>query len=94
MTTHSSIFYIRDSRGLGVETKCPVCGDQCYPNDYVVFDGNHLPLCNLCAWDKAPGLASLIALGVASHYHSRGSTPDDVFESLEKRKSDPKRLQN
>ncbi len=92
MTAHSSIFYIRDSRGLGVDTKCPVCGDQCYPNDYVVFDGNHLPLCNLCAWDKAPGLASLLSLAAACHQYHQGEPPAAVWEDLKQRESDPKRL--
>ena len=86
-------FYIRDTRQCGVNIECPVCGDQCTPTEIAVFDGNNVPLCDLCAWDRAPELASLLILNAAARSHSAGGIPGDIWRALEKRKSDPERLQ-
>ena len=77
--TNQEYFYIRDTRSLGTDPECPVCGDRLSLTNIAVFDGNNEPLCDVCAWDKAPEFASLVNLNAAAHYHSVGGMPDDVF---------------
>ena len=91
MTTQEH-FYVRDTRSLGVDPECPVCGDRLSLTNFAVFDGNNEPLCDLCAWERAPELASLVNLNAAAHYHNMGGVPDDVFRAMEKRRADTKRI--
>ena len=85
-------FYIRDTRSLGVDPECPVCGDRLSLTNLAVLNGNNEPLCYMCAWDKAPGFAGLLKLRTAAHDYAMDVTPPDVVSAVEKRKSDPKRL--
>ena len=85
-------FSIRVGVALPVTEKCPRCGDDFEMNGIDIYDGNDVPICTPCGWEKIPQLASLLSLSVGSHYHSRGGMPDGVFYVLEKRRSDPKRM--
>ena len=90
--TNLHSFSIRVGVALPVTEKCPLCGDDFEMNGVDIYDGNDVPICTPCGWEKVPELASLLSLSVAAHYHSRGGMPDGVFYVLEKRQSDPKRL--
>ncbi len=75
------------------ERECSICGDDLSPADYRVVGGNDAPLCDLCAWDKASGLANLLALNDELERFYRGIPPAAVQEAIKQRGSDPKRLQ-
>ena len=75
-----------------IDTECPICGDRFTPSDYMVFDGNDVPLCYMCGWDKAPGLANLLSLSYDLNRYYQAEPPADVYEALKRRESDPKRL--
>ena len=72
---------------------CPVCRSEFTTGELAVYDGNDLPLCAVCAWDKAPALANLLSLDDSFRRYYDGAPPADVFDALKQRQSDPKRLQ-
>ena len=71
---------------------CPVCGSEFTTGELAVYDGNNLPLCAVCAWDKAPILANLLSLDESFRRYYDGAPPADVSNALKQRESDPERL--
>ena len=54
-----------------------------------VHNDHDIPICELCAWENAATLASLLHLNESATYPLRGNPPAWVEEALEKRKNEP-----
>ncbi len=74
------------------ELACPLCGDRFLPLWIAIHTDNNEPICDLCGWERASNLANLMALADAVSSYAQMGMPDDVFQALQKRRSDPKRL--
>ena len=71
---------------------CPICGDSFTTSGVDVCDPNNEPICDLCAWEHVTSLAGLVSLfdAAAAFYH--GDYPPHIWDRIEKRRNDPKRL--
>ena len=89
-------YYAQDSFCIRIDRtgdcECSVCGDDLSPADYRVFSGNGAPLCDLCAWNKASGLANILSVSDDLNRYYQGEPPATVQEAIEKRRNDPERL--
>ncbi len=87
---HRDNFCIRMLQPNDVE--CPICGDM-FTNHWLAVCGpDNVPVCELCAWEHATHLAGLAALSHAANVYYHDEYPPDVWERMEKRRNDPKRL--
>ena len=75
------------------ERACPLCGDTFFPLWIAIHMDNDEPICDLCGWERAANLANLLCLADAAHSYAQMGVPDHVFQALQKRRSDPKRLE-
>ena len=74
------------------KVECPICGDSFTTGGVDVCGPNNVPVCELCAWEHAPHLAGLVALSHAANGYFHDEHPPHVWERMEKRRNDPKRL--
>ena len=84
-------FSIQQSERSHIDAECPVCGDSFTVFWLAVHNVNIEQISNLCAWENAPELASLIYLHFETYRHNRRGVPDDINKALKQRKSHPKR---
>ncbi len=85
-------FNISFTRDHNSRVTCPICRDQ-FTTGYVdVHDAHNTPICNLCAWENADGLASMLSLSEAAHNHGEGGLPSAIREALKRREADPEQL--
>ncbi len=90
--TDQYYFSIRQSRDYHNKATCPICGLEFRVRYLDIYEVNNQPICDLCAWEKAPALANLLRLVDAVEGYERGGLPDHVSEALKQRENDPARL--
>ena len=91
MTTE---FFIRQLPAPHSPATCPICGLE-FSQPYLgVYQDDDRPICDLCAWEKAPGLANLLLLDEAAEGYTSRRLPAQVREALTQRQNDPARLKN
>ena len=87
--TSGTIYSIRETPHNKEERNCPLCVSRFRPGHMAVHNDHDIPICELCAWENAATLASLLHLNESATYPLRGNPPAWVEEALEKRKNDP-----
>ena len=92
MMTNQDHFYIRRVQDVGTENKCPICKDSFTTKHLAVHDNCGQPICDLCAWEKAMTLASLLYLCDVAGAFYHGEYPPHIADGIEQRRNDPKRL--
>ena len=90
--TNRDDFYIRHVQHVGTEIKCQICEDSFTTKYLAVCDKAGLPICELCAWEKAPILAGLLYLSHVADANYQGEPPPHIVDGLEQRRGDPERL--
>ena len=90
--TDQRCFAIRQHPDYHHKAACPICGLEFSVRYLDIYQADNQPICDLCAWEKAPDLAGLLHLAEAIEEYERGGLPGHVGEALTQRQNDPARL--
>ncbi len=85
-------FAIRQHPDYHKNAECPMCRVKFMVHYLDIFQANDQPICELCAWEKAPALANLIHLAEVAGGYESGKLPTHIGEALKERQNDPVRL--
>ena len=92
MTNHDNFCIRERSQHHSADLDCPVCGGAVGLANLYVYGARNEPLCRLCCWEKAPVLSNILRLVNAVGEFYGGVVPPAVYQELQKRVDDPKRM--